>query len=166
MSSQPRQQKGTPAGGRFAGMSRDEGDVDLDDLPRADSRPGGALIGSRYDPHSDIKDDAKVIRSEVGAYIAGGSHVDPAEWKHSVRISRFAGGQSVDISLTCSKPVYEPGPADAWGNTRRMTPDAARIKADTEAIVASFNRDDSDTQSDHFDVKFYSNVSVRSAKSA
>ena len=92
----------------------------------------------------------------------------PAEAKFSVTTERFAGGQSVDVEVR--------GMPDSWtyttresytGSVERIYSDAARAMVDAiEGMLAEYNRDRSDTQTDYFDVWFYSHVRIEDERTA
>lgn len=122
-------------------------------------------IGNRYEETKtmDIRDIAKLIRADIKAAIKAGTV--PAEYKYSVRIRRFAGGSAIDVSIDGAPDMraeYYTG-YDEWfdkhpGTEWRERP-AAKLVETIESIVRAYNRQDIDTMTDYFDVRFYAHVS-------
>jgi hypothetical protein len=94
------------------------------------SSRGGA--GSKYEETKDldIAEVAKLVRKDLAAL--------KLPVKPSVRISRYSGGQSLDVHL-------------------KMERDPELAKK-IRAILNSYNFDESDSQSDYFCVRFYGHV--------
>lgn len=97
--------------------------------PKKASR-GGA--GSKYEETKDldIAEVAKLVRKDLAAL--------KLPVKPSVRISRYSGGQSLDVSVKMER-----------------NPEVAKK---IRAILDSYNFDESDSQSDYFCVRFYGHV--------
>lgn len=121
--------------------------------------------GAKYEATKglDVAALAKLIRPELKAIL-------PAGWKSSVRISRYSGGQSIECHLT-APPGFrtyskERVAADIVGgdiNTRVLpwlSAEAKAIEDKAEAIIAAYNYDGSDPQSDYYNVRFYGNAKV------
>lgn len=129
---------------------------------------GRGFEGAAYQATSrlDITEIAKRVRVNLRNAAELGSL--PAEMTFSVRISRFANGQSLDVDLsgmpdtwTYVSPGLEPNYAEHIPWHGGYTPAAKAVKSYVESMVEAYNRDDSDSQSDHFDVRFYSTVKIQ-----
>jgi hypothetical protein len=122
--------------------------------------------GSKFN-HADVRDIAKMVRKDIAAEIKAGRL--PAGLKASVTIDRFSMGQSIDIHVT-ALPVW----FRVWDRAfvafeiatngrrcydgQRYSREARAVIRRLEGLLAAYNRDDSDSQTDHFDVHFYGNV--------
>lgn len=117
------------------------------------------FTGEKYPDHkeTDIKDIAVLIRAELKA-IPG--------LKVSVKIERYSMGQSMHICIKetgfkiCpeayikyAKDGYPQIMAD--NRPERYTPEAVALKDKIEAIANQYNYDNSDSQTDYFDVNYY-----------
>ncbi|MDN5934193.1 MAG: hypothetical protein L0I24_24500 [Pseudonocardia sp.] len=92
----------------------------------------------------------------------------PAEAKFSVTTDRYAGGQSVDVTVKGMPDSWTYTIRDtAYGKAERVHSDAAR--ATTEAIramLAEYNRDNSDSMTDYYSVWFSPGVTVEDERTA
>ncbi len=121
--------------------------------------------GSKHSKEMGTKECAAAIRAEIKAEIAAGNL--PAG-SYSVRMKRFAGGSSIDVSIA-DLPIIVLNrhriAADLAGiNTHRTnlpvyTEAGKAIHDRVEAIIQSYNYDGSEIQSDYFNVKFYGHAS-------
>lgn len=117
----------------------------------------------------DITEIAKRIRADIKALA-----LDPA-YKFSVKISRYSGGQSLDVRVQAVPAGfrYYSEAAAAWckqfPNSEHRMPMAWReaqsdelrdLMAKLGAIHASYNRSNTDSMSDYFDVRYYGDVSL------
>lgn len=120
----------------------------------------------REQGHLNITEIAKRMR--VNLRNAQSVGMLPEGAKFSVTTDRFSGGQSIDVEVR--------GMPDSWtyttresiyGGEERIYSDAAQatVKA-IEQMLAEYNRDRSDIQSDYFDVWFYSHVKIESESHA
>lgn len=118
-------------------------------------------VGSRYQRGRDVTDIAKDIRKDIKESVKAGA-IPGAPVKYSVTTSRFSGGTSIEVTIK-----HWPEPARVWVADEtsspyqggyRFTSHAACTKAAIEGIVARYHRDNSDSQTDYFDVNFYSSV--------
>lgn len=139
--------------------------------------PDNEVRGHRYDEtrHLDIKEIAKLIRQDIKAAIKAGEL--PKGLKTSVRIERYAGGQSLDIGVKDlgGVPLFSD---DAIRNLKEFgtyqtthdpyhedhikiyTSQVEIILDKLSQIQDSYNRDNSDSMTDYFDVRFYGHVRV------
>lgn len=127
-----------------------------------------ARTGNRYDETRtlDVADVARLIRADIKAAVKAGRI--PKGPRYSVRTSRFSGGCSIDVNVSnwdgdcrvlgsdarsCSD---HPDFADSYVYTAEA--DAA-VKV-LRSITGNYNRDNSDSQTDYYDVRFYSHVQI------
>lgn len=131
--------------------------------------PANERVGAKYEATKrlDVKEIAARMRADIAEAKANGKL--PHAVKVSIKIRRFSGGQSIDLRIVAI-------PADVvmlnpdrvrWERDNpnegyhmcpyrdRWTPEAAAILATCEQIHASYNRDNSDSMSDYFDVNYY-----------
>lgn len=117
--------------------------------------------GSKYSATErlDIAEVAKLVRKDIKAQVPG--------VKVSVRISRYSGGQSLDVDVMSVPDGLEVANLErvrfdlehglyAYTHLPLLSADGEALLAQIRAIVAAYNRDNSDIQSDYFDVRFYS----------
>lgn len=133
---------------------------------------------------------AKLIRADIKTAISEG--MLPERWKYSVRIDRFAGGSSIDVSVKHCADAWMPCPGhrtlssgglagcpDPWckaGGIHRDLPDAREhdvltaeadaAKMTLERIHGAYNHDGSDVMTDYFDVNYYGRVEFQTPWSA
>lgn len=123
--------------------------------------------GALYDRSRDVADIAKDVRAEIKALKRDG--ILPRRLKVSVRISRFAGGRSIDVAVVNFAEVMGFGPvatfpdeADRFGRAPYRMVAAARILHDLlTALLDRYRMDDSDIQTDYFCTNFYREVTIR-----
>ena len=124
-----------------------------------------------YERGLDIKDIAKLIRKDLKKAFGKGN-------KFSVRISRFSGGQSIDITakqvtddlIYSYKELYERNNLERlqWDNPNLyeylnelyqkqqfLTDD---VRKTIKSIVDQYNYNESDPYTDYYDVGFYSHI--------
>ena len=124
-----------------------------------------------YERGLDVKDIAKLIRKDLKKEFGKGN-------KFSVRISRFSGGQSIDITakqvtddlVYSYKELYERNNLERlqWDNPdlyeylnklyqkqQFLTDD---VRKTIKAIVDQYNYNESDPYTDYYDVGFYSHI--------
>jgi hypothetical protein len=126
------------------------------------------IYGKKYDTDLDITDIAKAVRKDIKQAIKAG---DLPQLKCSVRISRFAGGRSLNVYVkSFDGPVINPEfirlekehPHEYYiarsRGVDRFTDKAGNALELLKTIVGSYNMDGSDVQSDYFCVNFYSTI--------
>jgi len=80
-----------------------------------------------------------------------------------VRTREYAGGGSIDVRVTAVPAGFKvQNPARMYMDLCRVdsarpyfTPEAAAVLRKLDALLQAYNRDDSDSMVDHFDVRFY-----------
>jgi len=131
--------------------------------------PTNETRGEKYEPSLDVKEIAKRIRADIAKAIEAGEL--PAGVKVSVRIERYSMGQSLDVRVTALPAGFAIlNPARVWAEKAKLdvsdwprenlTEQAAAIVATLKAIHDAYNRDNSDIQSDYFDVNYHGDVSI------
>ena len=131
--------------------------------------------GDNYEPGRDITDIAKLVRAEL-------KKIAP-KCKFSVRIQRYAGGQSMNVHLmTAPFEVFTsdnkyssgrgsqlskyqlkedyPGRSNGDCNGYRLTKEAWEVLQETVKIVDSYRYDDSDGMIDYFSTNFYPHFEI------
>jgi hypothetical protein len=121
---------------------------------------GNMFIGSNYEKtkNMDIKEIAKLIREELDIYFS--------DWKFSVKISRYSGGQSLTVYI--KDMPYTPFSEEvdlAYKNNTQSRNDLYNQKylkdyKKIQSIVDQYNMDDSDVQTDYFHSRFYGFVNL------
>lgn len=123
--------------------------------------------GAKVDEISDIKDIAKAIREYVKKKYPN--------YKFSVNIDRFAGGQSLRVNWYQAdfNPLVS---EEAWGDTRdgktfsineyyfetneKLTKKAIAVIKDVRDFYQQYNYDYSDSQSDYYNTRFYEDFKI------
>lgn len=92
----------------------------------------------------------------------------PADAKFSVTTDRYAGGQSVDVTVKGMPDSWTYTTRDtAYGQAQRVHSDAARATIDAiRAMLAEYNRDNSDSMTDYYDVWFSPGVTIEDERTA
>lgn len=130
--------------------------------------------GTKYASTKDLSrvEVAKLIRADIKDAVKAGTI--PAA-KYSVTCESFAGGGSIDVRIADVKKagfvLWNPlrlawdtqnphsGLCDAPSEARWLHSEEARALLDAvKAIVDAYNFDGSDSQTDHFHVRFYGQV--------
>lgn len=127
--------------------------------------PANEFRGERFERGMDVAEIAKRYRADIGAAIKAGTL--PADFKVSVRVSRFAGGQSISCNIKVpGVALFRPEfitaiAADPQTAQReRYTDEFVALVKTLEAMLSAYNRDNSDTMTDYFDVNFYQHVQM------
>ena len=125
--------------------------------------------GVKYNDKLSNKEIAAAIRQDIKNAIAKGKL--PKGLKVSVRYDRFAGGSSIDATITAWPDGFMWLNPD-WVVANREHEDryqdnVPRYTAQAKAIIdkltemhGAYNHDGSDSMVDHFDVKYYGHVNV------
>jgi len=138
--------------------------------------------GDKYEKGLDIKEIAKRMRVDIKRAVADGELPDE---KYSVRIRRFSGGQSMDVTIkTWDGPVLNhraieldhetrKGAAalgkekyrdlcEEYRKTERMVPELIKAIKALGRLAGQWNHDGSEIQVDYWNVNYYSHVDVSS----
>jgi hypothetical protein len=133
--------------------------------------------GTKYDKNLNTTQIAAMVRGEVKAAVKAGEL--PAG-KYSIRSSYYSGGSSIRVSISgLSGNVFDPeylergdaylmGPSvhdeTGWHRPHRYQAWVLAAVKKVEAMLWAYNHDGSDSQTDHFDVKFYGSVDVDTSR--
>lgn len=121
--------------------------------------------GSKYDSNQNIVDVAKAVRKDLKDAFPGA--------KFSVRTSKFSMGCSITVepksgnfpSLVTLRSEAEG--SDEYGQDFDSNRDNANaLEAKIEAIVRAYGRFDTDSQTDYWNVSFYSHVDLSTIREA
>lgn len=126
---------------------------------------GSLSVGDKYTGYRNATDVCKDIREELKKATA--ANYLPAGLKYSVTNDKFAGGQAVRVVIQgVSDADRKMGSTDMnrYGEIDDL-PEYKQLGARVEAITDSFNKQDVDSQSDYFNVSYYSSVDVESDRS-
>ncbi len=119
-------------------------------------------FGAKYDKDMDIAEIAKRVRADIKAAFPS--------VKVSARISRYAGGRSLNVRITQlpkgmlpmnpQRVVFEAQNPHAClpNGMPRYNAAAEKLLTDVKAIVNAYRRDQSDIQTDYFSTNFYGDV--------
>lgn len=135
------------------------------------------MQGAKYDSNRSVNDIAKAIRADIKVAMAKPARDPlslPTGLKVSVRLAKFAGGCSINSRITAFPGSLHNPASVAWERLLphealrypRLTREAARVVAVLEALMADYNYDRSDPQSDYFCVRFYGDADVHHAYAA
>lgn len=127
------------------------------------------IYGSKYNDKLSNKEIAAAIRQDIKTAIA--KRKLPAGLKVSVRYDRFAGGSSIDMSVTAWPENFmwlnpdwvvlnKEQPHQYHERLPRYTEQATAVLDDLKKMHDAYNHDGSDSMTDHFDVKYYGSVNV------
>jgi hypothetical protein len=127
-----------------------------------------ARTGNRYNETRslDVADVAKLIRADIKAAVKDGKL--PKGPRYSVRTNRFSGGCSIDVNVTnwvgdCRVKGSDPRSCTTnvdFADTYVYTAEADAAVKVLRSITGAYNRDNSDSQTDYYDVRFYSHVQI------
>jgi hypothetical protein len=143
----------------------------VDELPKPEQKkpayvpaycdPANEVKGALYEARLDVAEIAKRMRKAIKEEVPG--------VKVSVRIERFAGGRSIDIRLKDGPFSIQPlRPWREWEeeNLHRNSwkenyqPALREAMDKLKEIHGRWNRDNSDSMVDYFDVNYYGSVAI------
>ena len=111
-------------------------------------------VGDKYDPALSTKEIAVRIRADIKQAI---KVVALPPGKYSVKYRSFAGGTSIDVSVSDLHKDFRALTLGASGRVEPSTPGKWVMEA-LRRIVESYNYDRCDSMTDFFSVNFYSSV--------
>lgn len=129
------------------------------------------MQGAKYDSARSTTDIAKAIREDIKAAMKkppGDPLALPRGLRVSVRLERFSMGCSINARITAFLgPLLNPArvvwqrlfPHKAMEHAQ-FTKEGARVLAVLDALMAAYNFNESDPQTDYFNVRFYGDASV------
>ncbi len=127
---------------------------------------GYKFTGNNYEltRNMDIKELSKLVKKELS--------IEFPEWKFSVKIERFAGGQSMNVYIVDmpynpfseeADAAYKADKHPDLHTNQRVELYNPKYLADSKKInkiIKQYNYDDSDSQTDYFDVRYYSHLKL------
>lgn len=137
--------------------------------------PANETRGAKHDAtrNLDITEIAKRMRADVKALRL------PKGIKVSVRCDRFSGGQSIDMRVTVPESfIFHSEAMASWhkqfgdrklpplSREEQMSAEYNELKAKLDAIHGAYNRDNSDSMTDYFDVRYYGHVTIEGSWAA
>lgn len=154
-------------GGEFANKAHSDANVALtfeEPTFRVTDDYYRATIGSKYFGFRDVTAIAKDVRADLKAATAAG-HLR-AGVTYSVTVDKFAGGQSLDVSIRglSDKEIFDDEAHQLFGKQHRE--DINEFVNRVKSILGAYNRDASDSSTDYFNTMFYSSVSVETERDA
>lgn len=115
-----------------------------------------ASLGARFE-RDDIVIIAKATREDLQAAVAAGLIPDV---RYSVRTSRYAGGQSLSVTVDgLPDSVLYSNEPDPWGN-RQRSPYSKALNTQLERILAARNKTSIHGEVDYFNVHHYARVEI------
>jgi hypothetical protein len=117
---------------------------------------------SKFDPSLNIKEIAKRLRKEIKNMQKLGIYTG---MKVSVRIERYSGGQSLNVTITkwdgqLHNPNWIAADQDDRHEYHRHTPKVLKALEVLKQLANQWNYDNSDSMVDYFDVNYYTHVKV------
>lgn len=125
--------------------------------------PNNLRVGAKFVRGRDTKEIAKLIRADIKRAIESGAL---PKIKTSVKMGRFSGGSSIDVKV-CAVPAgfvrytreyIIANLSHTHDYNTVLTDEASALLKSLERIGKEYHRDNSDSQSDYFDVNFYFGV--------
>lgn len=135
--------------------------------------PENETKGSKYEANKSksLTALAKLMRQDIKDAKMRGQL--PKSVKVSVRTSRYSGGGSIDVSITAlpeGQNLYSHDYIKATNNLTEPPPYGEPISQYSEAVTGwievlkqihgAYNRDNSDSMTDYFDVNYYGSVGI------
>ena len=126
--------------------------------------PYDYVVGSKYDPKLDVAAIAKLVRAEIKDAVKAGTL---PKLKTSVRIDRYSGGQSLDVSIMDwgvdvineeYVRFWQLNGDNVYNPNRQLNQLGIKIQERLEGIREQYNYNRSYVQTDYFDVNFYGRV--------
>lgn len=125
---------------------------------------GVGFRGAKYtDEYRDVTAIAQDVRTDIRAARAAGELILPESAKVSVTCSRYSMGQSIDVvvrGLTREELWVSYGTPGSAGSPSHGGRSPLRVAAETKLteILQAYNRNDSNSMTDHYDVLFSGQV--------
>lgn len=118
----------------------------------------GNPAGSKYDSGADIAQIAKLVRKDITAAIKEGKLPDIGT---SVRVERYSGGRRLTVEVVKVPGWYrifhrdfiQQGDSPSYRGDRYSSEARATLRV-LQSIVGAYNRDDSDSMTDYYNVHF------------
>lgn len=125
--------------------------------------PNNLRVGAKFKSGRDTKEIAKLIRADIKRAIESG---ELPKIKTSVKMDRFSGGSSIDVKVVAvpagfaryTREYIIANLSHTHDYNTVLTDEASALLKSLERIGKEYHRDNSDSQSDYFDVNFYFGV--------
>jgi hypothetical protein len=129
------------------------------------------VYGSKYDKSLSRKEIAVRVRADIKEAVKAG---ELPTAKYSVRIESYSGGGSINVTVTGlpfevlneERSLADHDQPNVFCRINWMSDKAMAVDAAIDAILAAYNFDGSDIQSDYFHVNFYSHVRIETDEAA
>lgn len=131
--------------------------------PERSSTNPNLSTGAKYTGYRDAVQVAKDVGADLkAAYQVG---LLPPGTEVSVQVRKYAGGQSLDLTVRGMRDadLYEPAGEDGF---RNMSWYAKDVQALVGRVAGSYNRRDVDTMADYFNVTYHCNMRIEDERSA
>jgi hypothetical protein len=122
----------------------------------ADTMYADTFVGSKADQLHDAAEISRAVKKELVSMQKAGQF--PAEIKFSVKSSKFAGGQSVEVVISGwnSEQVWKEEWSEPYSRMLKiMLPEAKAIQEKAEAVRNQYNREAINSMIDYFNVNYY-----------
>lgn len=118
-------------------------------------------IGGRHESGRDITEIAKDVRGDIKRAKEDGWLREDLSF--SVRTERFSGGRALRVQVKGmsddERLAYAPEIYNRWFNPRGgLSEEAAQTQERVETIIDQYNRDESNSQVDYFNIDFHHSV--------
>jgi len=120
--------------------------------------------GQKFDGTLDVKEIAKLVRQDIKKAI---KEKKLPQAKYSVTIDRYSMGQSIRVEISKveshklmlnTERVMSDHNSNEYNTLPMYSVEGKRVLNTVQDILDDYNRDNSDTMSDYYNVHFYSAV--------
>lgn len=120
--------------------------------------------GSKYHETKDldVADVARLVRADIKVGVHLGAL--PAALGYRVRIERYSMGQAINVTVTGLTDVQH-FTTNGYGRMV-LSRGAQQIEDTLKAVLAAYNRDNSDGAADYYEVRFAAEVDVQTEEDA
>lgn len=122
----------------------------------ADTMYADTFVGSKVGELYDAAEISRAVKKELVAMQKAGQF--PAEIKFSVKSSKFAGGQAVDVNISGwqKEQIWKEEWSQPYSQMINvMLPEAKEIEEKAEAVRNQYNREAINSMIDYFQVTYY-----------
>jgi hypothetical protein len=122
----------------------------------ADTMYADTFVGSKVGELYDAAEISRAVKKELVAMQKAGQF--PAEIKFSVKSSKFAGGQAVEVSISGwqKEQIWKEEWSQPYSQMINvMLPEAKEIEEKAEAVRNQYNREAINSMIDYFQVTYY-----------
>ena len=122
----------------------------------ADTMYADTFVGSKVGELYDAAEISRAVKKELVSMQKAGQF--PAEIKFSVKSSKFAGGQAVEVSISGwqKEQIWKEEWSQPYSQMINvMLPEAKEIEEKAEAVRNQYNREAINSMIDYFQVTYY-----------